>query len=99
MNCFCVEKTVVHVPIGGVLKEIVMFRLIGEYMVVRLESVLLGERNCPSTGSVNEKKMGGKRVAGRTRQTRCCMKSRQRIMTCWNSASYHVWTVSDPEIA
>ncbi len=68
-------------------------------MVVRLKSALLGGRNCPSTGSVNEKKMDGISVAGRTCQKRCCMKSRQRIMTCGNRASYHVWTISDPEIA
>ncbi len=58
-------------PIGGFLKEILMFRLVGEYMVVTFKSVLLGGRNCPSTGSVKDKKMVGISVAGRTCQKRC----------------------------
>ena len=49
---------------GGVLKEIVMFPLVGEYIVVKLESKLLGGKNCPSTGWAKTRKMVNVSVAG-----------------------------------
>ena len=42
--CFCVEKTVVQVPMGGVLKVIVMFPSTGDFMVVMFAG---GGGNCP----------------------------------------------------
>ena len=46
MYCFWVEKTVVHVPIDGVLKEIVILPSTGELMVVTLEPRLNGDGDC-----------------------------------------------------
>ena len=44
MYCFCVGKTVVHVPTGGVLKLMVTFLLTGDLTLVTLEA---GGGYCP----------------------------------------------------
>ena len=43
------ENTVVHVPIDGVLKEMVMLSSTGEWMVVTLEPKLNGGGDCVGT--------------------------------------------------
>ena len=45
--CFCVEKTVVQVPTGGVLKVMVMFPSTGDFIVVMSGSSESGGGNCP----------------------------------------------------
>lgn len=76
MYCFCVEKTVVHVPIGGVLKDMVILSSTGEWIVVNLESTLLGGKDCPSTDCVQRNKTLEVSVAGKTSQKRWCRRNR-----------------------
>ena len=42
MYCFWVEKAVVHVPMGGDLKLMVMLLLRGEWIVVVFEKSMVG---------------------------------------------------------
>lgn len=71
--CCCFGKAVVHVPIGGILKCIVMFPSTGEGIVFTPEFAVIGGGYCAivNSGQRRDRPMIGRRAAGSRFSSHC----------------------------